>query len=147
MTYIALTKTDRIAAAIIGAGMADSFDTITRRPKMERNVYSEIIPGYWEKKESALEVRSAVRWPQKINKMTPILLLHGSSDWRVHPSQALRMASLLYENKHPFRLIFFEGGDHGLSEHREEVNRIVKAWLDRYVRDRKPWPSLEPHGR
>jgi hypothetical protein len=24
---------------------------------------------------------------------------------------------------------------------------LVKDWLDRYVRDRRPWPSLEPHGR
>ena len=147
MTYIALTKTDRIVAAIIGAGLADSFDTIKRRPKMEKHVYSQLIPSYWENKAAALEARSAVRWPEKLHKNTPILLLHGSSDWRVHPNQALRMASLLYENKHPFRFVFFEGGDHGLSEHREEVKRLVKDWLDRYVRDRQPWPSLEPHGR
>ena len=147
MTYIALTKTDRIAAAIIGAGLADSFDTIKRRPKMEKQVYSKLIPTYRENKEAALEARSAVRWPEKIHKNTPILLLHGSSDWRVHPNQALRMSTLLYENKHPFRFVFFEGGDHGLSEHREEVKRLVKDWLDRYVRDRRPWPSLEPHGR
>jgi hypothetical protein len=34
-----------------------------------------------------------------------------------------------------------------LSEFREEVDALAKAWLDRYVRDGKPWPSLEPHGR
>jgi dipeptidyl aminopeptidase/acylaminoacyl peptidase len=147
MTYIALTKTDRIAAAIIGAGMADSFDTIKRRPEMEKDVYSQLIPNYWENKAAALEARSAVKWPEKLHKNTPILLLHGSSDWRVHPNQALRMAFKLYEHKHPFRFVFFEGGDHGLSENREEVNRLVKDWLDRYVRDRRPWPSLEPHGR
>lgn len=147
MTYIALTRTDRIAAAIIGAGLADAFDTIKRRPKMEKYVFSELIPNYVGNKEAALEARSAVHWPEKLCKRTPILLLHGSSDWRVHPNQVLRMASLLYENKHPFRFVFFEGGDHGLSEHREEVKRLVKDWLDRYVRDRRPWPSLEPHGR
>ena len=48
--------------------------------------------------------------------------------------------------KHPFRLVFFEGGDHGLSEHRDEVNHLGKDWLDRYLRERKPWPNLEPHG-
>ncbi len=41
----------------------------------------------------------------------------------------------------------FEGGDHGLSEFRDEVDAAVGAWLDRYVRDGKSWPSLEPHGR
>jgi dipeptidyl aminopeptidase/acylaminoacyl peptidase len=147
MVYIALTKTDRIAAAIIGAGLADSFDTIKRRPKMEKDAYSQLIPSYWENKPAALEARSEVKWPEKLYKNTSILLLHGSSDWRVHPNQALRMASLLYEHKHPFRFVFFEGGDHGSSEHREEVKRLVKDWLDRYVRGRRPWPSLEPHGR
>jgi dipeptidyl aminopeptidase/acylaminoacyl peptidase len=39
MTYIALTKTDRIAAAIIGAGAADSFDTIKRPQELEKNIY------------------------------------------------------------------------------------------------------------
>ena len=41
----------------------------------------------------------------------------------------------------------FEGGGHGLSEHRAEVFRAVREWLDRYVRDRAPLPDLEPHGR
>lgn len=146
MTYLALTKTYRLAAAIVGAGVADSFDTITRRPEMAQ-VYAELVPNYRQDKETALTARSAIRWVEKLHKTTPILLLHGSSDWRVHPSQALRMVAALYETKHPFRFVFFEGGDHGLSEHREEVNRLVKSWLDRYVRERKPWPSLEPHGR
>ena len=114
---------------------------------MEKQVYAELIPNYAEHKEAALAARSAVRWPEKLHKQTPILLLHGSADWRVHPTEALTMAFKLYESKHPFRFVFFEGGDHGLTEHREEVDRLIRDWLDRYVRDKKPWPSLEPHGR
>jgi dipeptidyl aminopeptidase/acylaminoacyl peptidase len=146
MTYIALTRTDQIAAAVVGSGAADAFDNIKRRPEMEKNVYAELIPNYGKLKEAALIARSAVRWPEKLHKQTPILLLHGSADWRVHPNEALTMVSKLYESKHPFRFVFFEGGDHGLGEHREEVDRLIRDWLDRYVRDRKPWPSLEPHG-
>ena len=147
MTYLSLAKTDRISAAVVGAGMADAFDTIKRRPEMENKVFAELIPNYWDTKESALKARSAVLWPEKLYKRTPILLLHGSSDWRAHPTQAFKMALALYESKHPFRFVFFEGGDHILSEHRGEVNRLVKNWMNRYVRDRKPWPNLEPHGR
>ncbi len=147
MTYIALAKTNRISAAIIGAGVSDLFDTNKRRPEMESNVHSQLIPNYRNNKSAELTARSAVKWPEKLNKKTPILLLHGSSDWRVDPGQSLKMASLLYDCKHPFRFVFFEGGDHSLSEHKKEVNRLVKEWLDRYVRDKQPWPSLEPHGR
>lgn len=57
------------------------------------------------------------------------------------------MASALFEAKHPFRMVLFEGGNHGLTEFRREVYREVLEWLDRYVRDRAPLPNLEPHGR
>lgn len=147
MTYLALTRTDRIRAAVIGAGVTDSFAAVADRPEMEQYVYAELVPGWAENRTTALEARSAIRWPEKLHKATPLLLLHGSADWRVHPSQALRMATALYEANHPFRFVFFEGGDHGLTEYRAEVNRLRKDWLDHYVRDGKPWPSLEPHGR
>lgn len=146
MTYLALARTDRIAAAVIGAGPADLFDLVGRRPEMETGVLAELVPGYAEKRAEALTSRSAALWPEKLHKKTPILLLHGSADWRVHPQQALRMAESLYKVNHPFRFVFLEGGDHGLTEHRTEVDRLAKDWLDRYVRDRQPWPSLEPHG-
>jgi dipeptidyl aminopeptidase/acylaminoacyl peptidase len=57
------------------------------------------------------------------------------------------MARALLAAKKPFRLVMLEGGDHGLREWREEVDRVVDGWLDRYVRDGEEWPSLEPHGR
>ena len=147
MTYLALTRTTNISAAVIGAGMADATKVPEQRPEMDAEVFSQLIPGYATNRESALRARSALSWPEKLHKQTPILLLHGSADWRVPPTDSLRMATALFEHKHPFRLIFLEGGDHGLTEHRDEVNRVVKDWLDRYVRDRRPWPSLEPHGR
>lgn len=146
MTYLALARTDRIAAAVVGAGMADAFDNVARRPDMESGVFAELVPGFAKDREAALASRSAVRWADRLAKQTPILLLHGSADWRVHPGEAMRLANRLLELKRPFRLLMLEGGDHGLSEHRAEVNRAAQEWLDRYVRDRKPWPNLEPHG-
>ena len=56
------------------------------------------------------------------------------------------MADVLYEQRHPFRLVFFEGGDHALTEYQAETLSLYRSWLDRYVRDRQPWPSLAPHG-
>jgi dipeptidyl aminopeptidase/acylaminoacyl peptidase len=147
MTYIALAKTDRIRAAVVGAGVADAFASIKNRPEMEEHVISELVPDWENNREAAFEARSALRWPEKLHKETPILILHGTSDWRVNPNQALGMAGALLEARHPYRLMMFEGGDHGLSEFRDEVDAAVGAWLDRYVRDGEKWPSLEPHGR
>jgi dipeptidyl aminopeptidase/acylaminoacyl peptidase len=145
MTYRALTRTDRIAAAIIVAGITDAFDYIARRPDMEQ-VLSELIPDYARNKHAALETRSPMRWAEHLCKRTPLLVLHGSSDWRVHPTQALRMAGVLYEHQHPFRLVFLEGGDHALTEYQAETSALYRAWLDYYVRDKRPWPNLAPHG-
>ena len=147
MTYQALTRTDQVRAAVVGAGVTDSFDAIERRPKMEKHVYSELIPDFAENRERCLTERSAIRWPDKLHKQTPILILHGSADWRVHPSQSLRMVTKLCELQHPVRFVFFEGGDHGLSEHREATDRTVQDWLNHYVRDKAPLPNMEPHGR
>ncbi len=147
MTYLALARTDRMRAAVIGAGVSDSFAAVENRPEMEKRVFSELVPSWKENREQALVARSAIRWPEKLHRETPILLLHGTGDWRVHPSHSLRMAEALLEIKHPYRLIVYEGGDHGLTEFRDEVDDAIGAWLDRYVRDGSTWPSLEPHGR
>jgi dienelactone hydrolase len=146
MTYLSLTRTDRVDAAVIGGGVADSFFGIEDRPEMEEFVYSELVPNYWENKEAALKERSPLLWPEKLCKTTPLLLLHGSADWRVHPREGLDMADALYAAGHPFRFVFLEGADHDLSEYRDEVNQMIRHWLDRYVRDEGPLPNLEPHG-
>lgn len=147
MTYLALARTDRIRAAVVGGGASDAFNGVEKRPEMEQYVFAELVPDWATEREAALEVRSPVRWAGRLHKATPILMLHGSADWRVDPTEALDMARALYEARHPFRFIFFEGGDHGLREYRAETHRATVEWLDRYVRDRADLPNLEPHGR
>lgn len=147
MTYIALTKTDRIKAAVIWSGLSNAFTMIKNRPMMEKRVFSKVIPDYWENKDKELRKRSAVFWAEKINKTTPILLLHGSADWRVSPEEALEMADKLYEAKHPFRFVLFEGGDHGMTEHSKERDRLTLNWFIDYLKNDKPLPNLKPHGK
>ena len=146
MTYLALAGTDRLLAAAIVAGVTDSRFTIEDRPDMETFVYAELIPDYWNAKEEALTARSPIEWPERLCPTTPILLLHGTADWRVHPTESLRMAEALYELRRPYRIIMYEGADHGLSEFRPEAYGEIRSWLDRYVRDKEELPNLEPHG-
>lgn len=146
MAYRALAHTERIAAAIIQAGVTDAFDYVARRPEMEQEVFARLIPHYQQQRTAELTRRSAIHWPEQLCKSTPLLLIHGSADWRVDPTQTLRMATKLYEQQHPFRLVIFEGGDHALTEFREELFALAREWLDRYVRDRRSWLSLQPHG-
>lgn len=154
MTYLALQRlaarpggASRVRAAVIGAGMADSFATLAERPGME-HVYADLVPGWsLETMDAALEARSPVLHAEALPAETPLLLLHGSADRRVDPRQALDMTRALVEARRPVRLMLLEGGDHGLNEYGAEVDEAVVRWLDRYVRDGERWPSLEPHGR
>lgn len=147
MTYIALTKTDKIKAAVVGGGVSDQSSSIEDRPEMETKVLSELIPNYAENKEAELEKRSAIKWVDQFPKNVPILMLHGNSDWRVKPEQSLNLALEFEKHRIPYRLIMFEGGDHGISEHKEEVSEQVINWFDRYLKSNKQLPNMKYHGR
>ena len=145
MTCLALAKTDRVKAAVIRCGASDLTDWKEDRSDMVE-VYRDLIPGFDEDPEGTLVARSAVYWPERLCKTTPILIMHGTADWRVNPKSSLKLAEGLLKTRHPFRLVLLEGADHALSEFLEERNRLTKDWLDRYVKNGEPLPNLEPHG-
>jgi len=146
MTYITLTKTTRIKAAVVGGGLSNLKEWIKDREGIEDNVFVPLIPDYSTNKEQALAERSAVAFADKIHRATPILLMHGSADWRVSPSQSLTLVNRLYEIKHPVRFVLYEGGQHSLAEFRKEYISQLINWFHNYLRDGKSWPSMEPHG-
>ncbi len=132
MAYRALARTTRIAAAVIAAAPTDWALALRTRPEME-GLVRRLVPGYDADKDGALRARSAVLWAEKLPKTTPLLLLQGSADRNNHPADALRMALRLQETGHPFRLVFLEGGSHGLSEHAAEVDRQIFGWFETYL--------------
>jgi dipeptidyl aminopeptidase/acylaminoacyl peptidase len=146
MTYLAMKKTKRIKGAVIVSGVTDLLQTISTREQLDKNVYAALIPSYTQNKDKVLKERSAVYWPGELCKTTPLLIVHGSGDWNVSASQALVMSQKLFEVKHPFRFILFEGGDHALTEFKTELQQQVRRHFNHFVRDEKKWPSLEPHG-
>jgi dipeptidyl aminopeptidase/acylaminoacyl peptidase len=145
MSYLALTRTARVKAAVLRCGVADLTTWTDDRKDMEA-VYRDLIPGFPADAENALRRRSALYWADRICATTPLLILQGAADWRVNPRSALRMAERLLELRHPFRLLMLEGADHALSECLPERNRQVREWMDRFVLRGEPLPRMEPHG-
>lgn len=145
MTYLALTKTDKIKAAV--AGGANSDLTTIDRPNMESNVYAELIPNYFENKDEELKKRSAIFWVDQFPNNVPILLLHGNADWRVKSTNSLNLALEFEKHRIPYRLKIYEGGDHGISEFRDEVDKEVMNWFDRYLKKDESLPNMEFHGK
>lgn len=146
MTYLALKESCAFKAAVVTAGLANGFLNIKKRPEME-TVYQSLIPNFATDKKREIEARSAVFWADQLCKQTPLLIMHGSADWRVTPDESFELVNKLYEAKHPVRFILFEGADHGISEFKEQAFAETKRHFDYYVKDGKPLPDLTPHGR
>lgn len=141
MTYMMLTRVPWIKAAVVRAGTADLLRNGEDRPKMK-----ETFAQFFDATEEALRERSALCWPEKFPKNVPVLIMHGTGDWRVSPLDSYDLARHLYMQKVPHRLVIYEGADHGLRElwHRAQFQK--RQWLDRFVKNLEPLPDLEPHG-
>jgi dipeptidyl aminopeptidase/acylaminoacyl peptidase len=139
VTYGALTRTDRIAAAVIIGGPTDLVNS-PRRAEFDEFVYPHVIRDYARDKDAALARLSPVRWPERLEAATPILLLHGGDDPRVTPDEVLRMGQALQRRQHSYRLKLYEGGSHTLVENLPDVRMEMDRWLDQYVRNRRSPP-------
>lgn len=140
MTYLALTKTDVPAypaggfkCAIVNGGIANLRCSSDESPFMRR-LY-EVTMGKYKEKEfyEKCESRSIVKFPEKLPKDTPILIIHGTEDKRVLPHDSIDLSYKLLELKIPFRLIMLEGGDHFLKKHRKEVDEMRRKWFEKYL--------------
>lgn len=134
MTYLTLTKSCEFKAAVVGGGLSDLWKWMETRNETIETVYAKNIPNYAVNTKEALNARSAIRQVDNMCKTTPILMLHGTQDWRVVPEMALDLSYQFLKKKIPHQLILFKDGDHGLSEHRVELNYHTKQWLDKYLK-------------
>jgi dipeptidyl aminopeptidase/acylaminoacyl peptidase len=145
MTYMALTKTQQIKAAVVLSGLVDLKQSIETRKDID-SMLTVWLADYRNDKERFIKERSALQQADLICKSTPIFIIQGTSDWRVTTPQVLDLSKKFYDLKQPFRLSVFEGADHGVTEFMDEVSRQTKIFFDDYLRDKKKWPSLEQHG-
>ena len=141
MTYLALTKSDKFKSAIVGGGLSDLWTWMQTRPDTIETVFAELIPNYATNTRAVLDARSAIKQVDKIGNNTPILILHGTADWRVVPEMALDLSKAFLKENIPHRLVLFEGGDHGLRNFKAEVDELAKAWLKKYLKNASSLPE------
>lgn len=144
MTYLALAKTNKLKAVVVG-GAPSNLITLDRT-EIEQNVFAALIPNYAENNEAELKKRSAIFWVEKFPKNVPILMLHGSSDWRVEASQSLKLALEFEKHSIPYRLKIFEGADHTISQFRDEADEDVMRWFERFVKNGETLPNTSLNG-
>jgi len=142
MTYQALIRTNKIKAVVVGGGSSDHYKTMKNRPGFEEEVYQELIPNYASNKDEELKKRSAIYWVDKFPKTVPILILHGGSDGNVRPKEALELSLELDKQRVPYKLIIYEGDNHGIANHRDQVQKEVKSWFNRYLYKKEQVPNM-----
>ena len=141
MTYIALTKTNFPAypeggfkCAIVNGGIANLRCSSDESPFMRK--LFEVTMGNYKENEfyERCESRSIVKFPEKLAKHTPILIIHGTEDERVLPHDSLDLSYKLLDLKIPFRLVMLEGGDHFMKKHRKEVDEMRRNWFEKFLK-------------
>lgn len=89
--------------------------------------------------------RSPLYWA--FQSKTAVLILGGTADTRVHPSQSLEFYRRLKMNDHPaVRLVRYPGEKHGNKKQSSRMDAMYRIldWYDWYVKDAKPLDGLLP---
>lgn len=132
MLYLALRDGAKVNAAVALNALADLPLEAVRRPDVARNVWADLIPGFADRGEQALRERSATFFIDRV-ETPPILILHGSADWRVDPDESLQIARKLQARRRPYALHVFENDVHGLPWNWRERDRLVIDWFVRHL--------------
>lgn len=134
---------DRFAASVMFVGLSDlvSKSGTTDIPQEMYLVHHLKQP--WDDWDYFRE-RSPITHVQKAR--TPLLILHGKDDPRVHPSQSMELyRQIKVLGKTPVRLIFYPGEGHGNRRacSRLDYNIRMLQWMSHYLQG--PGGSPPPH--
>jgi dipeptidyl aminopeptidase/acylaminoacyl peptidase len=131
--WCATKHTDRFAASVMFVGISDmvsKFGT-TDIPNEMYLVHARKMP--WDDWEFFRQ-RSPITYAEQAR--TPILIMHGKDDPRVHPSQSMELYRYLKTlGKVPVRLVFYQGEGHGnrKAAAREDYSMRLVQWMKHYL--------------
>ena len=125
---------ERFTAAVMFVGISNAVSKAGTT-----NIPEEIYEVHhrrrvWDDWQFFLE-RSPIYYVKKAR--TPILILHGRNDPRVHPSQSLELFRLLkLQGKTPVRLVLYPGEGHGnkRAASRYDYSLRLLRWMDHYLK-------------
>ncbi|HRP89526.1 MAG TPA: S9 family peptidase [Edaphocola sp.] len=138
---------DRFAAAVMFVGISNNISKFGTSdiPNEMRLVHER--GTIWDNWEKHLKI-SPIYYADRAK--TPILIMHGAEDPRVHPAQSMELYRHL-KVRHPelpVRLIYYPGEGHGnaRSGSRYDYNLRMMQWFDTYLKTgnaKAAMPSLD----
>ncbi|HKQ49980.1 MAG TPA: S9 family peptidase [Phycisphaerae bacterium] len=133
--WCATAHSERFAASVMFVGISDSISKkgTTDIPNEDFMVHVRQRP--WDDLWHYFLERSPVYYVQKAR--TPILILHGKNDTRVHPSQSLLLYRYLKAvGQTPVRLVWYPGEGHGNRKYgaRLDYHLRMMQWMEHYLK-------------
>jgi dipeptidyl aminopeptidase/acylaminoacyl peptidase len=131
--WLSTYYSDRFAAGVMSVGISNQISKVgtSEIPEEMFLVHNRLRP--WDDWEMFLE-RSPIYWADR--SVTPLLILHGEDDSRVHPSQSMEMyRHVKLRGQAPVRLIFYPGEGHGNrnAAARLDFSLRMMRWLEHYL--------------
>lgn len=144
--WLSTRYSERFGAGVMFVGISDKVSKVgtTDIPDEEYLVHARKRP--WEAFDFFAE-RSPIRYVEKAR--TPLLIMHGKDDPRVHPTQSMELFRFLKVlGQTPVRLVLYPGEGHGnrKAAARYDYNLRMMQWFDHYLKGAggdKPAPELD----
>ena len=129
----ATALSEHFAAGVMFVGISNQISKFgtTDIPEEMHLVHSRAWP--WEDWQGMLEV-SPIYHVDKAE--TPLLILHGDADTRVHPAQSLELyRHMKLRTDTPVRLVLYPDEPHGnrMAAARYDYSKRMMRWFDRYL--------------
>lgn len=131
MAFLAAKRSDRFSAIVSDSAPVDLVAEAEASNRME-TVFETWIPNYRKRKDIELKKRSVAYWHEEIGNI-PLLILHGTDDRRVSAVSILEFSKQLQLSGHPYELLMYHAGGHGLRGFEAQVNAQVEYWLRKHA--------------
>ncbi len=132
MTLRAISTGLEITAACTVGAITDLTKTYNQSGWLKKKLTKYVIKGDPASAKEEYALRSAVKWPEKLD--VPLLLLHGSKDRKISVSQSRVLYERLDSLDKKSKLIVFPEGNHDLSSHIRERDEVILEWFDKYLK-------------
>jgi dipeptidyl aminopeptidase/acylaminoacyl peptidase len=132
--WCATRHTKRFAAAVMFVGISNQISKAGTTDIPEEMFLVHSRKRLWTDWQFFLE-RSPIYYVEQAR--TPLLILHGKQDTRVHPSQSMELYRNLKQlGKAPVRLVWYPGEGHGNrnAAARLDYSLRLMRWMDHYLK-------------
>ncbi|WP_199610217.1 S9 family peptidase [Flocculibacter collagenilyticus] len=132
--WAATKLTEHFAASVMFVGISNQLSKFgtTDIPNEMHLVHARSYP--WDKWQYYLE-RSPIYWAGQ--SKTPLLIMHGKDDPRVHPAQSMELYRYMKVQGKDVRLVYYPGEGHGNRKVAAQYDYSLRLmrWFDNYLID------------